>query len=80
MNLKERLETAAAIPPGSKADNAGASLLRSADARKLLALVEAAHYAAGSFAQVPADKTVPPIVLHDCKEHLETALAALVQE
>jgi hypothetical protein len=39
-------------------------------------LLEAARYAAGSFAQVPSDKTVPPIVLHDCREKLESAIAA----
>ena len=37
-------------------------------------LVEACEYAAGSFAQVPADRTVPPIVLHDCREKLEEAV------
>lgn len=41
---------------------------------RLRRLEEAARYAAGSFAQVPSDKTVPPIVLHDCREKLEAAL------
>jgi hypothetical protein len=34
----------------------------------------ACEYAAGSFAQVASDQTVPPIVLHDCKDHLTAAL------
>lgn len=38
-------------------------------------LVAACQYAAGSFAQVPEDKTVPPIVLHDCKRKLDEAAA-----
>lgn len=34
----------------------------------------ACEYAAGSFAQVPSSQTVPPIVLHDCKDKLTEAL------
>ena len=38
-------------------------------------LVSACEYAAGSFAQVPSHHTVPPIVLHDCKEKLQMTIA-----
>lgn len=43
-------------------------------------LIHACQYAAGSFAQVPADKTVPPIVLHDCKDKLDAAWRAAAEE
>jgi hypothetical protein len=50
-----------------------------ADLRALVAEVRrlraACQYAAGSFAQVPRTQTVPPIVLHDCRDKLEEALA-----
>ncbi len=76
MTLKDRLEYAVRLR------NDGGKLARDYgdDAAKILALLAAAHYAAGSFAQVPADKTVPPIVLHDCREHLEEAIAAIEAE
>lgn len=37
-------------------------------------LLSACEYVAGSFAQVPSDQTVPPIVLHNCREKLEEAI------
>ncbi len=42
------------------------------EVRRLRAAIQ---YAAGSFAQVPSTETVPPIVLHDCRRHLEEALS-----
>lgn len=52
---------------------AHAETLRLLDLHKkaLAAAVRVMQYAAGSFAQVPRDKTVPPIVLHDCKDKLD---------
>lgn len=43
-------------------------------------LLAACQYAAGSFAQVDSTRTVPPIVLHDCREHLEAAIAKAMGE
>ncbi len=43
-------------------------------ARQRNELLAAAEYAASSFAQVPSDHTVPPIVLHDCREKLDAAI------
>ena len=43
-------------------------------------LISACQYAAGSFAQVPSDQSVPPIVLHDCKDKLEAAWRAAAEE
>jgi len=40
-------------------------------------LRSACEYAAGSLAQVPYGGTVPPIVLHDCKEKLQGAVAGV---
>jgi hypothetical protein len=42
--------------------------------RTIAELVAACEYAAGSFAQVDGTKTVPPIVLHDCRRKLEEAV------
>ncbi len=42
-------------------------------------LVGACQAAAESFAQVPSGQTVPPIVLHDCKDKLDAAWRSVVE-
>lgn len=70
----DRGEANEALEPFRKAPTRIQALI-DAKAALLDEAMAAMEYAAGSFAQVPDDKTVPPIVLHDCRRKLEAVLA-----